>query len=128
MSHEPRYVVGLQPVTEEKRQFARRLRHEMTPHERKVWAEVRGRKLGGMKVRRQQVIDGYIADFNCAEAGVVPELDGEVHADQVEYDAHRDKVIASRRLIVLRFPNERIESELQAVLAEFLATCRARMG
>lgn len=51
-----------------------------------------------------------------------------MHADQVEYDAHRDKVIASRRLIVLRFPNERIESELQAMLAEFLATCRARMG
>jgi very-short-patch-repair endonuclease len=94
MSAPPRGVVPGQFVTDEKREIARTLRREMTPQERRVWEAVRGRRLGGFKFRRQQVIDGFIADFYCDRVGVVLELDGRVHEDQAEYDAHRDKVIA----------------------------------
>lgn len=128
MSDEPRNVVGYQFVSDDKRAFSRQLRREMTPQERKVWDAVRGRKLGGYKFRRQQVIDGFIADFYCAEAGVVLELDGIVHENQVEYDAHRDRAIAARRLIVLRVPNDRIDHAIGAVLTELLVACRGRIG
>jgi len=120
-------VVG-QFVTEDKRQFARQLRREMTPQEAKVWERVRGRRLGGFKFRRQQVIDGFIADFYCAEVGLVLELDGAVHEDQVEYDANRDRVIAEKRLTVARVPNDRIDNELEAVLSETEELCRRLSG
>jgi very-short-patch-repair endonuclease len=128
MPHQRREVIPGQFVTEDKRQFARQLRQEMTPQEKKVWQAVRGRRLGGLKFRRQQVIDGYIADFYCDHAGVVLELDGSVHANQVEYDAHRDRVIASRGLLVLRLPNGRIDGEFDRVLAEIVEACRHRVG
>jgi len=121
-------VTGSQFVTEEKRQFARHLRREMTPQERKLWQVVRGRKLAGFKFRRQQVIDGYLADFYCPEVGVVLELDGAVHDDQAEYDAHRDRVIACRRIVVVRVPNRRIDNEFEQVLTEIEAVCRKRRG
>jgi very-short-patch-repair endonuclease len=120
-------VVG-QFVTEDKRQFARQLRREMTPQEAKVWERVRGRRLGGFKFRRQQVIDGFISDFYCAEVGLVLELDGAVHQDQVEYDANRDRVIAEKRLTVARVPNDRIDNELEAVLSETEELCRRLSG
>ena len=124
----PREIIPGQIVTEDKRRFARQLRREMTPQERRVWDTVRGRKLGGYKFRRQQVIDGYIADFYCDRVGVVLELDGEIHDSQVEYDTHRDKVIASRGLTVIRITNDRIDRELSTVLSEVLNVCRERLG
>ena len=124
MPPETRAVTGGQFVTDDKRQFARHLRHEMTPQEAKVWQAVRGRRLGGFKFRRQQVIDGFIADFYCAEVGVVIELDGPVHDDQAEYDANRDRVIAERRITVVRVRNERIDNELAAALREVEEVCR----
>jgi very-short-patch-repair endonuclease len=128
MARERRDVVIGQFVSEDKRQFARQLRREMTPQEAKVWQAVRGRRLGGFKLRRQQVIDGFIADFYCAEVGLVVELDGAVHDDRVEYDANRDLVIAQRRLTVLRIRNERIDNELAAVLREVEDRCRRLTG
>lgn len=128
MPRERRDVVAGQFVTDDKRQFARQLRHEMTPQEAKVWEAVRGRRLGGFKFRRQQVIDGFIADFYCAEVGVVIELDGAVHDDQAEYDANRDRVLTERRLTVIRVRNERIGHELTAVVREVEALCRRLAG
>ncbi len=128
MPRERRDLVAGQFVAEEKREFARQLRREMTPAERALWAFLRNRKLAGFKFRRQQVIDGFIADFYCAEAGLVIELDGRVHDNQAEYDANRDRVLAERRLTVLRIPNARIETELVRVLTEIKEACRRLAG
>jgi very-short-patch-repair endonuclease len=128
MTHESRAVTGGQFVTDDKKGFARRLRREMTPQEVKVWEAVRDRRLGGFKFRRQQVIEGYIADFYCPEVGVVLELDGAVHAGRADYDAHRDRVLTARRIAVLRLPNERIDHQFPDALAEIEQLCRARMG
>jgi very-short-patch-repair endonuclease len=121
-------VVAGQFVTEDKREFARQLRRDMTPAERRVWAAVRNRQIAGFKFRRQQVIDGFIADFYCAEVGLVIELDGAVHRSQAEYDANRDLVLTERRLTVLRVTNERIDTEFEGVLAEILHLCRQLGG
>ena len=122
-----REIIPGQYVSDDKRQFARQLRRDMTPQEAAVWEAVRHRRLGGFKFRRQQVIDGFIADFYCDQAGVALELDGADHKNQTEYDTHRDRVIASRGLIVIRIRNDRIDNEFSAALAEVLAVCQERM-
>jgi very-short-patch-repair endonuclease len=71
-------------------QRSRDFRHPLTPPEAKIWRAVRNRQLGFM-IRRQHPIGRFIADFYCAEAMLVIEIDGDVHADpdQAEYDQAR---------------------------------------
>ncbi|MGL4553130.1 MAG: endonuclease domain-containing protein [Gemmataceae bacterium] len=108
-----RIVVG-QFVREEKAEAARRMRREMTPAERALWEALRNRRLG-VRFRRQQVIDGFIADFYCHEAALVVETDGPIHVQQRGYDAERDQVIAARGLRVLRVTNAEVAGDLAGV-------------
>lgn len=62
-----------------KRLMARQLRRDATPVERQAWAVLRGRRILGLKFRRQHVLDGLIVDFYCAELRLVIELDGRHH-------------------------------------------------
>jgi very-short-patch-repair endonuclease len=102
----------------EKRAMAKRLRRDLTPTEWVLWAHLRANRLRGLHFRKQQIIDGFIADFYCHRAGLVVEVDGGVHEGQAEYDVDRDAIISARGLHVLRFPNERIHTNLRQVLAE----------
>ena len=86
-----------------------------------MWICLRGHRLAGFKFRRQQVIEGFVADFYCAEAGLIVELDGEIHSRQLDADAERDAILAGRGLHVVRFANERIELDLLGVLSELEA-------
>lgn len=97
---------------------ARRMRREMTPAETALWHEVRGNKLDGLHFRRQQVIDGFVADFYCHAAALIIEVDGEVHYTQVEEDRHREHAFAFRGLRVLRFTNDRILNDLPTCFSE----------
>jgi very-short-patch-repair endonuclease len=117
-----RGVVG--PSRVEKRELARELRQRMTPAERALWRALRANRLAGLHFRRQQIIDGFLADFYCHSTGVVLECDGGIHATQSDYDAERDRIIQERGLRVLRFPNERLLTQMDAVLEEILAACR----
>ena len=58
----------------------------MTPAEKILWNELRANKLG-VHFRRQQVIAGFIVDFYCHKAGLVVEVDGDIHDLQKEEDA-----------------------------------------
>ena len=53
----------------------------MTEAEDRLWQELRGRRLDGMKFRRQMPVGKYIADFVCVEAGLIVEIDGSQHAE-----------------------------------------------
>lgn len=72
---------------------AKELRKNLTPHERKLWYEF----LSSYPVRfqRQKVINSYNADFYCAKAKLVIELDGGGHfePDQMEYDEIRTSIL-----------------------------------
>jgi very-short-patch-repair endonuclease len=103
--------------SDEKQAFADDLRLRLTRAEQVLWQEVRNNRQG-VKIRRQQVIDGFIADFYVHSAGLVIELDGGIHEDTREYDNERDKIIAARGLRVLRIRNERVIDDLQGVLTE----------
>jgi very-short-patch-repair endonuclease len=104
--------------------IAEDLRNNMTPAESVLWKYLRANKLAGFHFRRQQVIKGFIADFYCHEAGLLIELDGEIHKNQKAYDYERDKKLAEAGYNILRFKNKDITENLNEVLAEILETCR----
>lgn len=107
--------------------FSRKLRKNQTPAEELLWDKLRNRRLKGFKFLRQHPIivskyDGktkfFIADFFCAERKIVVELDGGIHALQIEYDEERDLIMKDMGLVVLRFSNEEVIKKIYGVLGK----------
>ena len=97
---------------------ARRLRREMTPHERKLWYLFL-RKYP-VKIYKQRIIGKFIVDFYCASAKLVIELDGSQHYESqgIAYDAERSAFLTSLGLEVLRFSNRDIDRDFTAVCTQ----------
>ncbi|MBE9050856.1 DUF559 domain-containing protein [Nostocales cyanobacterium LEGE 11386] len=115
-------VIG-QKINPDKIQRAKELRRHMTPSEKILWQHLRGNRLNNLHFRRQQIIDGFIADFYCHAAKLVIEVDGKIHEQQAEYDAERDKVLIARGLRLLRIKNEAVQQELNQVLVLISQVC-----
>jgi very-short-patch-repair endonuclease len=98
--------------------FARRLRRDQTDAERVIWFRLRDRRLNGLKFKRQVPIDKYIADFCCAEARLIIELDGGQHATRDE--TNRTAILEAMGYVVLRFWNNDVLSNTDGVLEEIL--------
>ena len=64
------------------------------------------RQFADYKFLRQKPIDNYIVDFYCSELCLVIEIDGDSHAEAVEYDAARTKVLEALGLTVVRYTND----------------------
>lgn len=92
----------------------------MTDAERKLWAVLRSRQLGGAKFRRQQPIGPFIADFACQEFRLIVEADGGQHLDSAG-DGRRTMFLASKGYRVLRFWNNDILQNLEGVAESILA-------
>jgi very-short-patch-repair endonuclease len=103
---------------------ARELRQPQTPIESKLWAHLRDRQLGGFKFRRQHPIGRFVVDFCCADRRLVVEVDGDSHADQVEYDQARTTWLNEQSYTVIRFPNRAVQNQLEAVLTAILVECQ----
>lgn len=104
-------------------QLAKEFRRQMTPAEKILWQHLRGNRLKGLHFRRQQIIDGFIADFYCHAARLVIEVDGKIHELQAEYDAERDRVLLARGLHLLRIRNEEVVQEIDRVLMLIAQVC-----
>jgi very-short-patch-repair endonuclease len=98
------------------KQKARNLRKNMTDAERLLWQRLRNRQIQNSKFRRQYVIHPYIVDFVCLEHSLVLEIDGGQHAEQIEYDTRRTEYLRSKGYNVLRFWNNEVLQETDAVL------------
>ena len=107
-------------------QIALEHRRNMTEEEKILWQCLRANRLHGFHFRRQQIIEKYVVDFYCHAAGLVVEIDGEIHAQQIESDKEREAHLAGLYLHVLRFKNEEIRNELSKVLTRIAVVCRAR--
>jgi imidazole glycerol-phosphate synthase subunit HisF len=96
---------------------ARELRRNMTFAEALLWERLRRNQLG-IKFRRQQIIEGFVADFYGESARLVIEVDGGVHdtPEQKSIDERRRNVFKSRGLREIRFSNIQIETALEAVI------------
>jgi very-short-patch-repair endonuclease len=101
---------------------ARRLRRNQTDAERILWFRLRGRRLAGWKFKRQVPIDRFIADFVCADAKLVVELDGSQHAVRALQDEERTRTLEAMGYLVLRFWNNEVVRNIEGVLEEILNT------
>ena len=108
-------------VPNESTQFARTLRHNQTDTERELWHLLRGRELAGYKFRRQVPLGPYITDFVCLSARLIVELDGGQHGEQITYDSDRTKWLEAQNFRVLRFWNNQVFEEREAVLETILS-------
>ena len=95
--------------------------------EKALWWRLRGRKLGGLKFRRQHPVGRFIADFVCLEAGLIVELDGQQHEGSVS-DVVRTDELKGRRFDVVRFANDRVRLDIDAVCEEILEAAMPRLG
>jgi adenine-specific DNA-methyltransferase len=93
----------------------RTLRKEMTDAEQVLWRVLRGRQLSGLKFRRQHPFGDYILDFVCLENLLVIEVDGGQHEEQAEYDEVRTHQLHKAGFHVLRFWNNEVLKEIEAV-------------
>ena len=103
---------------------AKKLRHDMTVPERFLWSRLRTRP-NEIKFRRQQPIGRYVADFYCSDQRLVIELDGRSHDSTTADDAQRQAWLESQGIRVLRFLNDDVLQNPDAVVETILQACAA---
>ncbi|MAU98040.1 MAG: hypothetical protein CMP81_19550 [Fulvimarina sp.] len=119
------------PTPPRHRHFAKAMRVDPTPAERRFWQGVRAGRLAGLKLRRQVPMLGFIADFVCYEARLIVEIDGWQHEQTATgrlTDERRDAAFAEADFLTLRFSNETVLADLDAVLAKVLTVARSRIN
>ena len=99
--------------------LAKNLRKNMTPWERKLWYDYL--RYYPIRFQRQKAIGDYIADFYCAKARMIIELDGGGHyePEQMKLDQVRTQKLEAMNLRVIRICNLDIDRNFQGV-CEFL--------
>ena len=95
--------------------LAKTLRKNMTSWERKLWYDFL--RYYPVRFQRQKAIGNYIADFYCAKARLVIELDGGGHytAELAKKDEMRTKDLESMNLTVVRICNLDIDRNFSGV-------------
>jgi len=99
---------------------ARYLRKNMTDAERVLWMHLRDRRLDEYKFRRQHPIGHYIVDFVCLIEKLIIEVDGGQHAIESDGDERRTNYLNEKGYRVIRFWNNEVLLETDAVLDEIL--------
>ena len=117
-------TVSGRPVARRKEARARQLRQQMTPAEAALWQRLRNNQLDGLRFRRQQVIAGFIVDFYCHAAGVIVNVDGEVHCELEAADAERDAILTAHGFISLHLSNAEVLNHLDATVTYINHACR----
>jgi very-short-patch-repair endonuclease len=106
------------------------LRHErVTPAEEILWERLEGKKLNGLKFRRQHGVGHYVVDFYHPQSMTVIELDGAVHDDLEvkKNDRMREEFLIERGYKVIRFENEAVYSDIDTVLNKIILSVTSEM-
>lgn len=96
-------------------QIARMLRKNMTRQERKLWYTFLNKY--PVRFQRQKTVGNYIADFYCAKAKLIIELDGSGHyvPNQILTDRIRTEKLEQMNLTVVRICNLDIDQDFYNV-------------
>ncbi|ODT68140.1 MAG: hypothetical protein ABS75_21450 [Pelagibacterium sp. SCN 63-23] len=88
--------------------FARKLRREQTPAERRFWALLHPWRQTGRHFRRQAPIGPFVVDFVCKRMKLIVEIDGDSHySDEgAQRDLARTDYLRRLGYCVLRFTND----------------------
>ncbi|MFN0190791.1 MAG: endonuclease domain-containing protein [Aestuariivirga sp.] len=106
---------------------ARELLREATPAERRLWAILRNRQLGGYKFTRQYPIGPYFADFACRQRNLVIEVDGSAHPDHAGHDRARDEYMMRAGYSVFRVAAISVLKDRGGVCNSLLAVLENRI-
>ena len=103
--------------------ISRTLRKRSTRSEDLLWKELRGRRLAGLKFRRQHPFGSSIADYYCHEKRLVVEIDGAVHQgeDAQDRDKIRQEIIKLYGVRFLRLTAGEVEGDLAGSLSKIEA-------
>jgi very-short-patch-repair endonuclease len=112
------------PLPTRTREQSRELRRSSTDAEQKLWLHLRAGRLNGLKFRRQHPVPPYIVDFFCEAKKLVVELDGSQHGEAT--DQARTKFLESRGLKVLRYWDNEVLQQMEAVLEAVLSAAENR--
>lgn len=106
------------------RRQARRMRKTLPAAELAFWNTVRAERLMGLSFRRQMPIAGFIVDFACPAYKLIIEIDGPSHSfnRQIEDDRGRDEKLGRLGWTVLRYTNEDVLKNMDAVSLHILRT------
>jgi very-short-patch-repair endonuclease len=94
----------------------------MTDAEWALWLQLRGRRLGGHKFRRQWSLWPHVGDFCCLKAKLIIEVDGGQHTP--ERDAARTAALTAQGFRIIRFWNNDVLNNIEGVLEVILAALR----
>lgn len=100
---------------------ARQFRKRPTPSEAILWQSLRGKKLNGIKFRRQQPIGSFVVDFYASAHRLIVEVDGPIHETQRDLDQERQRLLESLGLNFVRLEADLVENDLQTALSIILA-------
>jgi very-short-patch-repair endonuclease len=98
-----------------KPRLQRRLRKNLTDAEQRLWNCLRRKQMGHFKFRRQHPFGDYVIDFVCLEAMLAVEVDGGQHSVKREEDAVRTTSLSEAGFKVLRFWNNDVLRDIEAV-------------
>ncbi|KTT72417.1 endonuclease domain-containing protein [Sphingomonas sanguinis] len=106
--------------------LARRLRRVMTLPEVMLWQQLRGSP-NGVRFRRQHPIGCYVADFFCAKARLIVEVDGAIHGVEMGLvrDTARDRYLSENGYRVIRIGATDILRDAEAVAASIVSLVAA---
>jgi very-short-patch-repair endonuclease len=112
-------------LTPQQRERGRRLRRMDSASEQRLWAQLRGRRLAGLKFVRQLPVENYVVDFACRERRLVVEVDGATHStsEEAAYDARRTACLELQGWRVLRVTNDDVSNRLDGVLESIMRAC-----
>ncbi|MCQ2220741.1 MAG: DUF559 domain-containing protein [Prevotella sp.] len=105
------------------KEFARKNKKYQTFEENYLWEYIRAGNIG-YKFKRQHIIGQYIADFICLEKKLIIEVDGGYHSqyEQRIKDCRRTKILEGYDYRILRFKNEEIIENIEAVIQSIINT------
>jgi very-short-patch-repair endonuclease len=98
-----------------KPRLQRRLRKNPTDAEQRLWNCLRRKQMGHFKFRRQHPFGNYVIDFVCLEAMLAVEVDGGQYSEKQEGDVVRTKNLTAAGFKVLRFWNNDVLRDIEAV-------------
>ncbi|MEQ9264132.1 MAG: endonuclease domain-containing protein [Balneolaceae bacterium] len=103
----PRYTIGRR----------RKLRKDMTRAEALLWEEVRGKKIEGVRVRRQYGVGPYIIDFFIPSVNLAVEVDGKIHLKREvkEKDRNKDAFLKENGIHIVRITNDEVLNDIKRV-------------
>ncbi|WP_336165570.1 endonuclease domain-containing protein [Acinetobacter ursingii] len=112
---------------------SRDLRKNMTDAEQVLWQSIRRKQILGLQFYRQKPLLNFIVDFYCPAADLVIECDGGQHytEDGLAADKSRDHALNELGLMVLRFSNHEILTEIDGVVEviyEFFTSNRFKIN